>query len=103
MIMRKTNKVEFGFLGPNGAGKSTTIRMLCGIITPTAGTGHVASLDIFTQSEEIKHNIGYMSQKSNIETQEHKLFESCFLGSTSQGYFMRRIPYWMPSTMAFKV
>ena len=44
----------FGFLGPNGAGKSTTIRMLCGIITPTSGAGHVAGLDIFTQSEEIK-------------------------------------------------
>jgi ABC-2 type transport system ATP-binding protein len=56
----------FGFLGPNGAGKSTTIRMLCGIITPTAGTGHVAGLDIFTQSEEIKHNIGYMSQKFSL-------------------------------------
>ncbi len=56
----------FGFLGPNGAGKSTTIRMLCGIITPTSGAGHVAGLDIFTQSEEIKHNIGYMSQKFSL-------------------------------------
>jgi ABC-2 type transport system ATP-binding protein len=56
----------FGFLGPNGAGKSTTIRMLCGIITPTSGAGHVTGLDIFTQSEEIKHNIGYMSQKFSL-------------------------------------
>ncbi len=56
----------FGFLGPNGAGKSTTIRMLCGIITPSAGSGHVAGYDIFTQSEEIKQTIGYMSQKFSL-------------------------------------
>ena len=58
----------FGFLGPNGAGKSTTIRMLCGIITPTAGRGHVGGLDIFTQSEQIKQSIGYMSQKFSLYT-----------------------------------
>jgi ABC-2 type transport system ATP-binding protein len=56
----------FGFLGPNGAGKSTTIRMLCGIITPTAGTGHVTGFDIFSQTEEIKHTIGYMSQRFSL-------------------------------------
>jgi ABC-2 type transport system ATP-binding protein len=56
----------FGFLGPNGAGKSTTIRMLCGIITPTSGEGKVAGHDIFTESEEIKHSIGYMSQKFSL-------------------------------------
>ena len=44
----------FGFLGPNGAGKSTTIRMLCGIITPTSGEGTVAGNDIFSEAEEIK-------------------------------------------------
>jgi ABC-2 type transport system ATP-binding protein len=56
----------FGFLGPNGAGKSTTIRMLCGITTPSAGSGHVAGHDILTQPEQIKHTIGYMSQKFSL-------------------------------------
>src|SRR3972149_7551074 len=56
----------FGFLGPNGSGKSTTIRMLCGIITPTSGSGQVAGHDIVTEAEEIKHSIGYMSQKFSL-------------------------------------
>jgi ABC-2 type transport system ATP-binding protein len=56
----------FGFLGPNGAGKSTTIRMLCGIISPSSGSGRVAGYDIFTQAEEIKKTIGYMSQKFSL-------------------------------------
>jgi ABC-2 type transport system ATP-binding protein len=56
----------FGFLGPNGAGKSTTIRMLCGILSPTAGQGTVAGFDIFTQAEQIKSHIGYMSQKFSL-------------------------------------
>ena len=56
----------FGFLGPNGAGKSTTIRMLCGIITPTSGEGRVAGYDIFAQAEQVKHVIGYMSQRFSL-------------------------------------
>jgi len=56
----------FGFLGPNGAGKSTTIRMLCGLLTPTAGAGRVAGFDIVRETEQIKTRIGYMSQKFSL-------------------------------------
>lgn len=56
----------FGFLGPNGAGKSTTIRMLCGIYTPTSGSGQVGSFDIIKEQGKIKQNIGYMSQKFSL-------------------------------------
>ncbi|HAI17090.1 MAG TPA: ABC transporter [Xanthomarina gelatinilytica] len=53
----------FGFLGANGAGKTTAMKMLIGISIPTSGKAHVAGFDVFTQAEDIKKNIGYMSQK----------------------------------------
>jgi ABC-2 type transport system ATP-binding protein len=56
----------FGVLGPNGAGKSTTIRMLCGILSPSGGTGTVVGFDIVRESERIKQNIGYMTQRFSL-------------------------------------
>jgi len=56
----------FGFLGANGAGKTTAMRMLCGLSIPTSGEATVAGFDVFTQPEEIKKNIGYMSQKFSL-------------------------------------
>lgn len=56
----------FGFLGANGAGKTTAMRMLCGLSKPTSGKGTVAGFDIRKQSEKVKKNIGYMSQKFSL-------------------------------------
>ncbi|MBT8385435.1 MAG: ABC transporter ATP-binding protein [Bacteroidia bacterium] len=53
----------FGFLGANGAGKTTAMKMLIGISNPTSGKAKVAGFDVYTQTEDIKRNIGYMSQK----------------------------------------
>lgn len=56
----------FGFLGANGAGKTTAIRILCGLSTPTSGEMRVAGYDIYRETEKIKKNIGYMSQKFSL-------------------------------------
>ena len=56
----------FGFLGANGAGKTTAMRMLCGLSIPTSGEATVAGFDVYTQPEEIKKNIGYMSQRFSL-------------------------------------
>ena len=56
----------FGFLGANGAGKTTAMRMLCGLLIPTSGRANVAGFDVYKQTENIKKNIGYMSQKFSL-------------------------------------
>src|ERR1700687_2027210 len=56
----------FGFLGPNGSGKSTVIRMLCGILEPSAGTGHIAGHDVSRETDALKGSLGYMSQRFSL-------------------------------------
>jgi ABC-2 type transport system ATP-binding protein len=66
-ISFEVNKSEiFGFLGANGAGKTTAMRMLCGLSKPTSGKATVAGFDVYHQTESIKKNIGYMSQKFSL-------------------------------------
>jgi ABC-2 type transport system ATP-binding protein len=56
----------FGFLGPNGSGKTTTIRMLCGLLTPTSGQGTCLGYDILRETKDIKRHVGYMTQRFSL-------------------------------------
>jgi ABC-2 type transport system ATP-binding protein len=74
----------FGFLGPNGAGKTTAIRMLCGLLVPTSGSGTVAGFDIMKQTAGIRTRIGYMSQKFSLYT-DLSVFDNMKLFGTLYG------------------
>ena len=83
----------FGVLGPNGAGKSTTIRMLCGILDPTAGRGTVVGFDIVREPERIKQRIGYMTQRfslyEDLSVEENLAFYAGIYGVPFRGRRLR--------------
>ena len=83
-------KQIFALIGPNGAGKTTAMRMHCGLSKPTSGSGRVAGFDLFTQSEEIKKNIGYMSQKFSLY-EDLKVWENIRLFAGIYGMKEREI------------
>src|SRR6202795_3599413 len=68
LTMQVRRGLIYGFLGPNGSGKTTTIRMLCGLLTPDSGRGTSLGYDIVTQSDQIKRDVGYMTQRFSLYT-----------------------------------
>ena len=80
----------FGFLGANGAGKTTAMRMLTGLLRPTSGSAFVAGYNIATDSEQVKRNIGYMSQKFSLY-QDLKVWENIEYYGGHYGMRLRQI------------
>jgi len=84
----------FGFLGPNGSGKTTTIRMLCGVIEPSGGGARVMGYDICSQAEQVRSNIGYMSQKfslfQDLTVEENLRFYGGIYGLSAEKFAERR-------------
>jgi ABC-2 type transport system ATP-binding protein len=86
----------YGFLGPNGSGKTTTIRMLCGLLTPDAGTGYCLGYDILTESDAIKRQVGYMPQEFSLY-EELSIYEN--LEFIAKIYGMQNIKESVESTL----
>lgn len=86
----------FGFLGANGAGKTTAMRMLCGLSIPTSGKATIAGFDVYKRTEDIKRNIGYMSQKfslyEDLTVQENMQFYGGIYGKTNT-YIKQKTEY----------
>jgi len=80
----------FGFLGANGAGKTTAIRMLCGLLQPTSGSGHVAGFDIMSQTNRIRSRIGYVSQRFSLYT-DLKILDNMRLYGSLYGLSGKRL------------
>lgn len=81
----------FGFLGANGAGKTTAMRMLCGLSIPTSGEGKVAGFDVYRQAEDIKRNIGYMSQRFSLY-EDLRVYDNMKLFAGIYGVPRKEIP-----------
>ena len=94
----------FGFLGANGAGKTTAMRMLCGLSKPTSGKGKVAGFDIYRQAENVKENIGYMSQKFSLY-EDLKVWENIrlFAGKRTEYFGKRTSPRLETETRVFGI